>query len=135
MVETLTPTQRFASMSANKGKGTKPEVIVRRLVHSLGYRYRLHRRDLPGCPDMIFPSRKKVVFVNGCYWHRHNCKKGRSVPETRKEFWQNKFERTIQRDKDNRKMLKKLGWQYLIIRECNIKDHSQLKTKIINFLE
>ena len=134
MSDNLSTSQRYASMSSNTGKGTQPEMVVRRLVHSLGYRYRLHRRDLPGCPDMTFPRRKKVVFVNGCYWHRHNCKKGRSVPQTRAVFWQTKFERTKQRDKRNRIALKKLGWQVMTIWECQINDET-LTQMLIDFLQ
>jgi len=135
MADKLTRSQRFASMSSNVSKGTQPEIVVRRLVHSMGYRYRLHRRNLPGCPDMVFPCRKKVILVNGCYWHRHNCRKGRSVPETRREFWENKFARTVQRDNENRRRLKKLGWKILIIWECKIKNRDQLKKQIVKFLE
>jgi DNA mismatch endonuclease (patch repair protein) len=94
----------------------------------------LHIRDLPGCPDIVFQKRKKVIFVNGCFWHRHNCKKGHSMPETRRKFWQQKFKRTIERDKQNVKELRKLGWKALIIWECQIKDLEKIKTKIMKFL-
>ena len=134
MTDTLTKSQRFICMSRNTGTNTNTEMLVRHLIYSLGYRYRLHRRDLPGCPDMVFPSYRKVIFVNGCYWHRHKCKKGRSFPETRKQFWNSKFERTKQRDKENQKKLKKLGWKVLIIWECRIKNPDKLKTQIIDFL-
>jgi len=130
MSDILTPSQRHTVMSHNKGKDTNPEISVRRLIHSLGLRYRLHRRDLPGCPDMVFPGKKKVIFINGCYWHRHNCKKGRSMPETRKKFWQAKFERTVERDKKNYKALKKLGWQVLVLWECQLRDLKKLKKKV-----
>ena len=100
-MDNLTKEQRSYCMSRVKGRDTIAEFIVRKLIHSLGYRYRLHRRDLPGCPDIVFGTRKKVIFVNGCYWHRHKCKKGRSTPETRKDFWLDKFQRTAERDKIN----------------------------------
>ena len=135
MVDILTKSQRQFCMSHNKGKDTTPEVFVRKLTYSLGYHYRLHRRDLPGCPDMVFPGKKKLIFINGCYWHRHNCKKGRSIPETRKLFWQAKFKQTIERDKRNQKALKKLGWQIFVVWECQLKDLTKLRTKITAFLK
>lgn len=135
MVDSLTKTQRKSCMSQNRGKDTSPEVFVRKLLFLLGYRYRLHRKDLPGCPDLVFPGRRKVIFVNGCFWHRHICKKGRSLPETRKEFWQNKFRDTIRRDRNNYKALKKSGWQVLVIWECQLKNLIKLKTILTKFLE
>jgi len=121
-------------MSQNKGKDTSPELSVRRLVYSLGLRYRLHRRDLPGCPDMVFQGKKKAIFINGCYWHLHNCNKGRSIPATRKKFWQQKFERTIERDKSNYRALKKLGWQILVVWECQTKRPEKIVHKITKFI-
>ena len=134
-MDILTKKQRHYCMSQNRGKDTKPEIIVRKLAHSLGYRYRLHRKDMPGCPDIVFGPRKKVIFVNGCYWHRHNCKKGRSVPGTRKGFWQSKFKRTVERDKENIRKLRKMGWKVLTIWECQIKKTEILTSKIVKFLE
>ena len=133
MPDTLTSKQRNRCMSQNRGKDTSPEIIVRQLIYSLGYRYRLHRKDLPGCPDMVFPAKKKVIFINGCYWHRHTCTKGRSKPKTRKDFWQTKFFRTKQRDKEALKKLKKLDWQILTIWECQIKNAEKLKKWLQNF--
>jgi DNA mismatch endonuclease (patch repair protein) len=135
MSDVLTKSQRYIVMSHNKGKDTGPEVTVRGLVHCLGYRYRLHRRDLPGCPDMVFPSKKKVIFINGCYWHRHNCKKGRSMPATRKRFWQSKFKKTIERDRKNIKILKRLGWKILVVWECQTRDCKKLIGRIEGFLK
>ena len=137
MSDVLTKEQRQYCMSRIRGKDTKPEMIVRKLVHSLGYRYRLHVKKLPGCPDLVFPSRKKVIFVHGCFWHRHKCKYGRATPATRKRFWQEKFEKTIQRDKKNRNILKKLGWKVLPIWECQIHPSKieSLKSRIKKFLE
>lgn len=135
MPDTLTIKQRKHCMSRNRSKGTSTEITVRQFIHSLGYRYLLHQRDLPGCPDMVFSAKKKVIFINGCYWHRHNCKKGRSMPETHKDFWQTKFSRTKQRDKETRKKLKKLCWQILIIWECQIKTVENLKKIVVEFLE
>lgn len=133
--DTLTRSQRKFCMSQNKGKDTSPEISVRRLVYSLGFRYRLHRRDLPGCPDMVFPGKKKVIFINGCYWHRHNCKKGRSMPQTRKNFWQSKFKKTILRDKRNLKKLRLLGYKIIVIWECQIRNSEKLSAKLIKFLK
>lgn len=135
MPDTLSGEQRKRCMSRNRGKHTSPEIIVRQLIYSLGYRYRLHRKGLPGCPDIVFSAKKKVIFINGCYWHRHTCKKGRSKPETRKDFWQTKFFRTKQRDKATRKKLKNIGWQILTIWECQIKNVEKLKKMVTEFLE
>ncbi|MGA2915455.1 MAG: very short patch repair endonuclease [Sedimentisphaerales bacterium] len=134
MADTLTQAQRRLCMSQNKGKNTIPEVFIRKVTNSLGYRYSLHRKKLPGCPDMVFPKRKKVIFINGCFWHRHTCKKGRSMPATRKKFWQQKFKRTIERDKKNKNELKKLGWKILVIWECQIKNRQKIIDKISNFM-
>jgi DNA mismatch endonuclease (patch repair protein) len=122
-------------MSHNRSKGTSPELFVRKLISSHNFHYGSHRKDLPGCPDIVFPKRKKVIFINGCFWHRHTCKKGRSMPATRKKFWQQKFKRTIERDKRNKNELKKLGWKILIIWECQIKKPAKITDKIISFLK
>ena len=135
MADNLTHPQRHLCMSHNKGKNTSPEMLIRRLVYSLGYRYRLHKKNLPGCPDLVFLSRKKVIFVNGCYWHRHKCKKGYSMPKTKHAFWQSKFSKTIKRDKRKYKDLKKLGWKMLVVWECQLKNIETVKAKIVNFLE
>lgn len=135
MVDVLTKKQRSFNMSQIRGKDTKPEMIVRRLIHSLGYRYRLHIRNLPGCPDLVFTSRKKVIFVHGCFWHRHNCKYGKVTPKTRKEFWQTKLQGNKERDLKNRKKLTKLGWKTLTVWECQIRNYEKITARIINFLE
>lgn len=133
-MDTLTPSQRRISMSHNRGKGTSPEADVRRLVYSFGYRYRLHRRDLPGCPDLVFSAKKKVIFVNGCFWHRHSCRKGRSTPATRVEFWQKKFEGTKARDAKNKRLLLKAGWSVLVIWECELRNRTRVAAKVEEFL-
>jgi len=122
-------------MSHNKNKGTSPELLVRKLISLQKIRFSLHRKDLPGCPDIVFPKRKKVIFINGCFWHRHSCKKGRSMPATRKNFWKQKFKRTIERDKKNKSELKKLGWKVLVIWECQTKTPEKIITKLKTFLE
>ena len=122
-------------MSAIRNKNTKPEMIVRRLAHSLGYRYRLHGRGLPGKPDLIFPSRRKVIFVHGCFWHRHSCSKGRSMPSTRTKFWREKLEENKERDKRNLRKLRKEGWKVLLIWECQTRNSEKLIIKLRGFLD
>ncbi|MBO8223103.1 DNA mismatch endonuclease Vsr [Prochlorococcus marinus str. XMU1401] len=119
--------QRSRNMSAIKSKNTKPEIAVRKLLHSLGYRFRLHRKDLPGSPDIVLPKYKTVIFVHGCFWHRHeNCKYA-STPKTRSEFWESKFVGNIKRDKINQTNLIKLGWKIIIVWECDLKKTHYLK--------
>lgn len=129
-----TPEQRSRNMAAIRSKNTKPELIVRKITHALGFRYRLHRKDLPGKPDLVFPGRKKVVFVHGCYWHMHNCKYGKVRPKTNAEFWKAKRESNVVRDKRSLKNLEKRGWAPLIIWECQTKSIEFLKTRIVSFL-
>lgn len=121
-------------MAAIKSKNTKPEMVVRKLVHSLGFRYRLHRKDLPGTPDLVFISKRKAIFVHGCYWHMHNCRYGRVVPKTNAEFWKRKRTSNIDRDKKNRRLLRNMGWKCLIIWECQLKNREKLQKKIFDFL-
>jgi len=134
MADSLTVSQRSYCMSQIGGKNTKPEKIVRSIVYKLGFRYRLHYKKLSGKPDLVFPSRKKVIFVHGCYWHRHNCKKGKSIPITNKMFWKNKLDRNKERDKENKQTLRKLGWKILTIWECQIKNPAKLTEQINKFL-
>ena len=109
-------------MSAIKSKNTKPEIKVRKVLHSMGYRFRLHRKDLPGSPDIVLPKYKTVIFVHGCFWHRHeNCKYA-STPKTRQEFWEAKFRENINRDKKHQENLSSMGWKIIIVWECEIKD-------------
>src|SRR5437016_10732119 len=108
-------------MSRIRSKDTKPELLVRRLIHTLGYRYRLHRRDLPGVPDLVFPSRRAVIFVHGCFWHRHKrCKGGARAPKSRLKYWKPKLEGNSVRDARNRKSLLRNGWRVLVIWECQL---------------
>lgn len=137
MPDTLTPEQRSERMSRVRGKDTKPEILVRRLVHGMGYRYRLHRNNLPGKPDLVFGPRKKVIFIHGCYWHRHEgCKLAR-LPKSRLDFWLPKLEGNKARDETKQRELSAMGWKYLVIWECEIQTHnlSLLKNKIRMFLE
>ena len=122
--------QRSRNMSAIKSKNTKPEIAVRKLLHSMGYRFRLHRKDLPGSPDIVLPKYKTVIFVHGCFWHRHeNCKYA-STPKTRKEFWENKFKTNLKRDLDIQEKIKNMGWQSVVIWECEIKNILALNNKL-----
>lgn len=105
-------------MRAVKSGDTTPELIVRRLVHALGYRYRLHRRDLPGRPDLVFPRLGKAIQVHGCFWHRHACPAGQSTPATRLDYWNAKFTRNVDRDRRNLRKLRRLGWSVLVVWEC-----------------
>jgi DNA mismatch endonuclease (patch repair protein) len=134
-MDVLTPEQRKRCMSRIRSKDTRPEVAVRRLVHGLGYRFRLHRADLPGKPDLVFPSRRKVIFVHGCFWHRHQECKLASQPKSRYEYWQSKFERTIERDQSNQERLQEKGWDYLIIWECQSKKLTEITDIIEEFLD
>lgn len=130
-----TPPERRALMRQIRSKGTKPELLVRSLTHRLGYRFRLHYRGLPGTPDLAFPGRRKVVFVNGCFWHRHTCTVGQKVPNSNRDYWLQKFQRNVERDRLDRVELVQLGWQVLVIWECETKDLEQLKHRLAVFLD
>jgi len=134
MPDVHTKAQRSFNMSRIKGKDTKPELIVRSFVHGLGFRFCLHRKDLPGKPDIVLPRHKKVVFVHGCFWHMHNCRYGRVTPKTRAEFWQTKRKGNVERDKKNLRKLRKLGWKVLVIWECQTRKPHQLMSKLQEFL-
>jgi DNA mismatch endonuclease (patch repair protein) len=123
-------------MSRIRGKDTKPELVVRRLIHARGYRYRLHRRDLPGTPDLVFPRLGKAILVHGCFWHRHrdpSCKLAR-LPKSRLDFWEPKLTANEERDRKKIAALEALGWDVLVIWECEIKDLSFLERKTMAFL-
>lgn len=133
MVDNLSPEERSRLMSRVRGKDTKPEMVVRRLVHRLGYRFRLHRRDLPGSPDLVFPGRRKVIFVHGCYWHRHGCRKA-TTPRSNVTFWTEKFDRNVCRDLDNQRQLKRAGWEVLVIWQCETEDRDRVADLLRKFL-
>lgn len=119
-MDSLTPEQRSERMGRIKGRDTGPEMVVRRLLHRQGYRYRLHARDLPGRPDIVFPKRKLAIFVHGCFWHRHpdpKCKLAR-LPKSRLDFWLPKLEGNRTRDIENQRRLVAMGWKVLVIWEC-----------------
>jgi DNA mismatch endonuclease (patch repair protein) len=127
-------TDRSAIMRAVTSQDTKPEMAIRRLIHRLGYRYRLHRADLPGKPDLVFPIRRKVIFVHGCWWHGHDCKRGAREPKTNTAYWRAKIGRNVTRDRTNRAALKSIGWRVCVIWECEIKDLASMETRIRTFL-
>ena len=122
MEEVKTDRDRSRIMRAVKSKDTTPEIAVRRLVHSLGYRYRLHRRELPGKPDLVFAPRKKVIFVHGCFWHGHDCKRGARIPKSNTNYWRQKISRNRERDAVTLHKLKTSGWDVLVIWECEVRD-------------
>lgn len=133
-MDNLTPQERSRQMSLVRSKDTKPELLVRRLVHALGYRYRLHRKELPGQPDMVFSSRRKVIFIHGCFWHGHICSLGR-MPKSRVSYWEPKINRNKERDKLTLRRLRALGWRYLVLWECRLRKNAELVKMISNFLE
>jgi DNA mismatch endonuclease (patch repair protein) len=134
MVDTLTAAERSERMARIRSKDTKPEMIVRCCVHQLGYRYRLHRRDLPGVPDLVFPSRKKVIFVHGCFWHAHPRCTVANVPKSRRSFWKDKFKRNKERDRANEELLRQAGWDVFLIWECETKDTALLARRLSGWL-
>jgi len=131
----MTDLVRRQTMRAVKSKDTAPEMTVRRITHAMGYRYRLHRKELPGKPDLVFPSRRKVIFVNGCFWHRHvGCALAR-LPKSRVNFWIPKLEGNRKRDIRNKRALAKEGWKVLTLWECGLKDIDRLEARIKRFLD
>ena len=114
----MTSEERSRIMRAVKGRDTTPELIVRRLTHRMGYRYRLHRADLPGKPDLVFPSRRAVIFVHGCFWHGHGCKRGARMPKSNVAYWRRKIGRNSERDAENLSKLQADGWRVFVIWEC-----------------
>lgn len=134
MTDTLTPRQRSERMSRIRGKNTVPELMVRRMAHGLGYRFRLHRKDLPGSPDLVFPRMKKVVFVHGCFWHGHDCGKGR-LPKSNVDFWEAKIDKNRDRDVRTVSALRAAGWSVLVLWQCETKDLKVLENRLRRFLE
>lgn len=130
----LTPEQRSERMSRVRSANTKPELEVRRLIHGMGYRYRLRSKDVPGRPDLVFRRCKKVIFVHGCFWHQHGCQQYR-MPKSRLKFWLPKLEQNVARDKKVLKDLKESGWKALIIWECQLKSKGKVQDSARRFLE
>jgi DNA mismatch endonuclease (patch repair protein) len=125
---------RSENMRRIRSRDTSPELAIRSLVHKMGYRFRLHRKDLPGKPDLVFPSRRKVIFVHGCFWHAHNCKTAHT-PKSNASYWKPKFQRNRARDRKNLKVLVKLGWRPLVIWECEVRNNRLVQQSVRRFLE
>ena len=126
MADIISEEKRSWNMSRIRGKDTKPELAVRSLLHKMGYRFRLHRRDLPGKPDIVLKKYSTVIFVHGCFWHRHKDCKYAYMPKSRVKFWKEKFAGTIKRDREHQRQLKELGWEVHVIWECETKDMNRL---------
>jgi DNA mismatch endonuclease (patch repair protein) len=133
VTDRLSPAQRSAQMSRIRSADTKPELVVRRLLHHIGYRYRLHVAALPGRPDLVFHSRRKVIFVHGCFWHQHAGCADATLPKTRTQFWRNKLHRNVQRDQEQQSALIAMNWAILIVWECELVDQS-LSSRLAKFL-
>ena len=121
-------------MQAVKSKNTGPEMRVRQLLHAMGYRFRLHRKDLPGRPDIVLPKYRKVILVHGCFWHAHGCPKGQP-PKSRPEYWLPKLERNVERDRTTREQLESLGWRVLVVWQCETVDPENLAAKLQDFVD
>ena len=134
MVDHVDRAKRSLIMAAIHSEDTGPEMAVRKIVHRLGYRYRLHVRSLPGRPDLVFPSRRKVVFVNGCFWHRHPKCRYATSPKTREEFWRGKFASNVARDRSARRELKRMDWAVLTVWGCELKKPDKLTERLNHFL-
>ena len=134
-MDKISKEHRSWNMSQIKGKDTKPEKIVRSLLHRLGFRFRIHQKNLPGKPDVVLSKYNTVIFVHGCFWHRHEGCIDATFPKTRTEFWHNKFEKTKERDLSHQEALKQLGWKIIVIWECELKSMEQLENKILENLK
>ena len=136
MTDIFTKEKRSDIMSRIKNKNTTPEVVIRKLIYSLGYRYCLHQKDLPGTPDIVFIKKKKAIFIHGCFWHGHCCKRG-SLPELNKEQWRAKILKNVERDHQSFEALINMGWEYIVIWQCEIKKHkmNEIKVRLVKFIE
>ena len=130
MADVHTPEQRSRNMAAVRSRNTKPELRVRSVLHAMGFRYRLHRSDLPGKPDLVLPRYNTVVFVHGCFWHCHTCRYGRPKPATNAQFWEDKRRGNVLRDKRNRQALRRAGWSILTVWECETRDPEKLRERL-----
>lgn len=135
MVDRVTVARRSEIMSSIRSKDTGPEMKIRRMVHGMGYRYRLHGSDLPGKPDLVFPSRRKGIFVHGCFWHAHACKYGRRTPKSNVTFWNEKLLRNKERDRRVLSALRRRGWKVLVVWQCQCNNIEKVRKRIIAFLE
>jgi DNA mismatch endonuclease (patch repair protein) len=133
-MDTLTPAQRSARMALIRSGNTKPEKMLRSLLHRAGFRFRLHDRSLPGTPDIVFPARRKAIFVHGCFWHLHKCQKPSRHPKSNRDYWMPKLEANRNRDARNRRKLVAQGWQVLIVWECEVRAADAALSKATRFL-
>lgn len=133
MADHVSPKKRSAIMARVKNKNTGPELVVRKMLHRLGYRYRLHRRDLPGSPDIVFPRPKLAIFVNGCFWHGHNCRYGR-LPKSKLRYWRPKIKANRTRDVLKRRELRKQGWDFLVVWQCELRKPEKALDSMVQFL-
>lgn len=134
MPERITQSQRSRIMAAVKSRDTKPELLVRRMVHRLGFRFRLHVADLPGTPDIVLPRLRKIINVHGCFWHCHTCRRGQRSPVANSEYWQAKRDRNARRDRRVARQLRQQGWGVLTVWECQTRDLAALAMRILGFL-
>ncbi|WP_376964132.1 very short patch repair endonuclease [Azospirillum sp. A26] len=134
MADVLSPAERGKLMSRIRGADTKPEIAVRRLLHGMGYRFRLHVRTLPGTPDLVFPGRRKVIMVHGCFWHRHEGCRRASRPKSRAEYWEPKLEGNVRRDREAVAALEAGGWEVAVVWECEVRDSKALAARLSDFL-
>jgi len=132
-MDTRNPEQRRRIMQSVKSKDTGPELVVRRLLHATGYRFRLHRKDLPGRPDIVLPRYKKIIFVHGCFWHHHGCPKGQ-FPKSRLDYWVPKLQENVKRDRTKIEQLESLGWKVLVVWQCETKDVATLTARLQDFV-
>jgi len=134
MTDIISSERRSANMRAVRSKHTKPEICVRQIVHKLGFRFRLHRKELPGKPDLAFIGKRKVIFVHGCFWHQHiGCKRA-TTPQTNSQFWRNKLAKNVKRDLEHTQCLKANGWKVLVVWGCETKDKFELSERLRSFL-
>ena len=133
-MDRVSKTVRSKIMSSVRTRNTKPELILRYMIHRLGYRYSLHRKGLPGRPDLVFVSRRKIIFVHGCFWHGHRCRYGR-LPKSRLEYWRPKIGKNRERDAYQLRLLQTMGWRTLVVWQCELKDEAKLIARLIGFLD
>jgi DNA mismatch endonuclease (patch repair protein) len=133
-MDKLSPERRSENMRRIRNKNTKPEMVVRRLIYSLGYRYRIHQKQLPGKPDLVFTKRRKIILIHGCFWHLHSeCREGR-IPNSRKDYWLPKLTKNVNRDTDNLTKLNAAGWEVMVIWECQLSNLKELAENVKSFL-
>ena len=132
MVDSLSPEKRSWNMGRISGKNTKPELAVRSMLHRMGFRFRVNKKELPGKPDIVLTKYKTIVFVHGCFWHRHKNCRDASTPKTRTDFWQKKFDSNVVRDKRNIYSLDQMGWRVIVVWECELKQPDDLASKLKN---